>query len=323
MSEELELEIITDDVAIPPAANAIGPVAHHQPRQNYSGVETDDDFIYEFLKSRNSPRTRELYARSIKEFRLFYTGPLRDLNRKQMQDFVDGIKSRGLKPNTVLAKVAPVKSMYTWGMESGYLPMNIPSMVKLPKPSSIIEEKVLSERDCQKIFAALEKNNRTHWLIIYAVYATGARVTEFTLLQVRNFQKNPEGGHYVIFDGATTKSKKTRRIGLPDWLAEEISEHIARHEKEGDDFIFTYRRNQVNRHYQRQGVYSMLDRVCKRNGLPRCTPHMLRHSIATHAIQRGTPIQKVSYKLGHSGVNITAQTYDHSDKTEGFESGLL
>lgn len=322
-----EPELITEPEELAEISNAeiiTAPIRLSQPAWDMSGAKDDAHLIDMFINSRASKNTRAVYRPNIDRFMEWLAKPLRQVTLADLTDYLELVKQSKLKPSGILSRINPVKSLLSYGQKLGYLQFNVGSVITLPQPERIIEDKVLSELALRKILKTLEDGNKTQWLVTYTMYSVGARVTEFLSLRHRDF-KSEEGNHYFIFRSSTTKSGKTRRVRIPDFLAEEIAAHIAWKDREDmNEPIFSHQKlNGEIVGFSRQWVNHFLKRVCDENKLPKCTPHMLRHSVATHAIKRGMPIHVVSHMLGHSGVDITARTYDHNEKSDCFQSGLL
>jgi integrase/recombinase XerD len=142
--------------------------------------------------------------------------------------------------------------------------------------------------------------------MLEVLYATGLRVSE--LVQLRPGDVNLEDG-YVICRG---KGGKERVVPLGKTAAALTRRYLAearpRLEKGPSDVLFLTRRGQA---FTRQGVWKMLREHARKAGLEKkISPHILRHSFATHLLERGADLRSVQLMLGHSQITTT-QIYTH------------
>lgn len=323
---------------------AVGtPIDHpHQPKPDMSGARDDDHLIEMFIRSRPSENTQETYALNIRKFRDFigWEKPLRTVTLADMTEYVDQVKAetlpngQTLKPASIRTRIDPIKSLMSYAQRLGYLQYNVGVEIELQRPDRIIEDKVLSEPEVERWLDVLEERkdkgtagtaDQIRWLAFYTLYSVGARVTEFISLQAQDFRRDgATGQHYFIFRSENTKGKKTRRVEIPYRIAVRIEKHIQ--DKGRDDEtepIFSHKVHGQWVGYSRHWVNDFLNKLCKAHQLPKCTPHMLRHSVATHAYQKGMTLEEISYKLGHSGLDITNQTYNHTNMSGAFETNVL
>jgi len=306
------------------------PAALDQTRPaNMSGAQNDQMMIDLFIGSRKSDNTKDTYRRAIKAFTAHTGKTLAMTTAIDFQSYVELVSADGANLATVSAKVAPIKSLFSYAQKLGYIQFNVGAATQLKKASRMIDHKVVSESDLKKFLAAVGKGSnhhraktQTHWLIVYCLYATGARVSEYLALQKKDVIQR-DGKTVFNFRAENTKGNKDRSIELPQFLADELKQHIDTDEDQSpDSYVF-------NRVYAgkagpltRQSVNQMMTRVCDAHGLPRVTPHMLRHSVATHARAAGLPIADLAAKLGNS-VQVVADFYDHNDSSAAFETALL
>jgi integrase/recombinase XerD len=143
--------------------------------------------------------------------------------------------------------------------------------------------------------------------IFEMMYATGLRVSELTELTLR--QVHLDAG-YVILRG---KGDQERGVPMGEYAAEALKEYLtdARPilgKKSRAHQVFLNNRGEK---LSRQGVWKLIKQYALRAGiLQNLTPHMLRHSFATHLIENGADLRSVQTLLGHVDISTT-QIYTH------------
>jgi len=142
--------------------------------------------------------------------------------------------------------------------------------------------------------------------MLEVLYATGLRVSE--LIQLRPSDINLDDG-YVICRG---KGGKERVVPLGQAAAaltrRYLTEARPQLQKKPAEILFLTRRGEP---FTRQGVWKMLRDHARKAGLgAKISPHILRHSFATHLLERGADLRSVQLMLGHSQITTT-QIYTH------------
>jgi integrase/recombinase XerD len=139
------------------------------------------------------------------------------------------------------------------------------------------------------------------------LYATGLRVSELTDLQLRQLHLDP--GYLVILG----KGGKERLVPLGEWAAEALKAYL----EEGrgsllkggslQEIFLNHRGKKLSR----QGVWKILKHYALQAGIRQnITPHMLRHSFATHLLENGADLRSLQTMLGHADISTT-QIYTH------------
>jgi integrase/recombinase XerD len=220
-----------------------------------------------------------------------------------VQAFADSLDGA---PASRARTLAAVKSLLSFGQRVGYLPLNLGAAVKIPSRKDTLAERILTEADVVRILA-LEQDRRNHALL-RLLYAGGLRVSEIAALKWRDLVARDDAGQVTIFG----KGSKTRVVLLP---ARVWSELVTLRESAGQDApVFPSRRG--GGRLDETAVLRLVRKAARRAGLEvNVSPHWLRHSHATHALERGAPVHLVAQTLGHSSIQTTGR-YLHARPTD-------
>lgn len=254
-------------------------------------------------------KTQMAYLTDISRFYLFVNKPLQGVTLLDFQDFTDTLLD--LKPASRKRITASVKSALSFGQKMGYLVFNVGSAVKLPKLENKLAERILSEQEIARMFA-LETQARNHAILIL-LYRAGLRVEELCNLRWRHFQERDEAGQLAVFG----KGRKTRHVLLDQATWDEILQlHCEDDGFEG--YIFksrqqSKRKREDSNRLDPSSVHRIVKHAAQRAGVKLekeeslVSPHYMRHSHATHAIERGAPLPLVSETLGHESMQTTSK----------------
>ncbi len=277
-----------------------------------------DGLVREFLlflrvEKGLSPRTLEAYGRDLQRFADFARrtgakGP-EDIKRDELTAFLGFLAEEGLSPRSVARATAAVRRFHRFLLEEGgkgdyaALDLRYPRYVrKLPRVISIPEVERLLEQPFSR--HPLELRDRA---ILETLYATGMRVSELVGLDVEDLDIT-EAEVRVMGKGSRERvvplgSKSLE--ALRDYL-KEGRPLLAR--SPGQRALFL---NSRGRRITRQGVWEILKSRAEKVGLRgKVTPHTLRHSCATHLLERGADLRYIQELLGHASIGTT-QVYTH------------
>lgn len=248
-------------------------------------------------------KTQRYYKRIVREFFNYYPG----LNMKttQITHLALFLKTYGIHSEATRNTYKnALSSLFSFGMKAGYLDRNPALALENIKTPDKIYSKVLSREQVQQMI--LKEPQVRNQIILKILYFTGIRVDEISKLNTRSFQST-ENGVVMIVEG---KGRKVRSIHLPEHLVKEIYEYTSGLSSE---FLFTTERNSF-------GTFKALStsqifRIVKRSAVQaklsvQPSPHWLRHTSATHAIEAGAPIHVVQRSLGHESISTTGKYLD-------------
>ena len=264
-----------------------------------------------------SPNTRLAYERDLrllqKALKLKEQENLLKVDRKQLLWYLSQLKAQGRSASTIARKLASIKAFYRFLTAERYIKSDPAEVLEaankglqLPKVLSIAEvEALLDEPNLGTIEGYRDKT------MLEVLYATGMRVSELISIPVGNVDLKMQ---YLIARG---KGSKERIIPLGSVAVKYLTRYleIVRPQlvKEGNKDVKELFLSTWGKAMTRQRFYEIIEEYGKQAGImKKITPHMLRHSFATHMLNNGTDLRVVQELLGHADISTT-QIYTHMD----------
>lgn len=251
------------------------------------------------------------YGRDLRKFFLFLEREKKDWARadeKTLSLFVHRQSQAGLQARSLARLISALKSFYRFLLLDGFVAKEPTANLSSPKTWLSLPKFLTVDEAAHLVLQPDERD--LHGLrdraMLEVLYATGLRVSE--LIQLRPGDINLDDG-YLICRG---KGGKERVVPLGKAAAtltrRYIEETRPRLQREPVESLFLTR---LGGPFTRQGVWKMLREYARKAGLEvRVSPHILRHSFATHLLERGADLRSVQLMLGHSQITTT-QIYTH------------
>lgn len=270
-------------------------------------VLAPDGQLVELWLNGRSPHTQRAYRGDIERFRARAGKPLALVTLADLQDFAGSLE--GLAPASRSRILSAVKSLFAFGHRLGYLTFDVGRVLRLPAVRNRLAERILPEGDLHRILS-LEPDGRNR-AILCLLYASGVRVSELCSLAWRDLQPNGDGGQITVFG----KGGVTRSIQIPASVWKQLLP-LRRADAALDDPVFCSRKKKAGGWLQPLAVLRLVRKAAAHAGvdLP-VSPHWLRHSHASHALDRGAPIHLVQATLGHASIATTGR-YLHARPKE-------
>ena len=262
---------------------------------------------------RMSGNTLESYARDLAHLAAFaekHGVAVEALERRDLEAFVRGLMASGLAPRSVARSVACIRGLYKFIAVERRLPSNPADDLRSPRAWPALP-KFLSLEEVDRL---LEQPDTTtprglrDKALIELLYATGLRVSE--LIGLRAGDLNLEEGYLTCVG----KGDKQRMVPLGQSAAEWVRRYMrdgraALVKKRASPWLFVNARD--GGPLSRVGFWKVLKAYGKAAGLSRdLSPHVLRHSFATHLLERGADLRMIQVMLGHADLSTT-QIYTH------------
>ena len=261
---------------------------------------------------RMSPNTVESYARDLAGLAAFAEsrGQAPDaMDRAGLEAFVRSLMASGLSPRSVARAVACVRGFYKFAAVEEKRDASAADDLRAPRAWPALP-RFLSLEEVDRL---LEQPDTTtprglrDKALIEVLYATGLRVTELVSLKATNLHLD-EG--YLTCVG---KGDKERIVPIGQEAAEWVRRYLARGRgpllHRPSPWLFVNARD--GGPLSRVGFWKVLKEYGIRAGISReLSPHVLRHSFATHLLERGADLRAIQVMLGHADLSTT-QIYTH------------
>jgi integrase/recombinase XerC len=226
-----------------------------------------------------------------------------------IRSWLASLKENKANAKTINRKISTLKSFFKFEIRTGKRAVNPMSTISGPKTSSRLPVFV-PESDLTPLMASLEFPE--NWdgvnarLIFLLFYTTGIRLSELTSLKPVHFD------HGAKLLKVLGKGNKERLLPLQPFLLDQIDSYIAERNKQfGSEHEYLLV-NEKGRPVYSKYVYILVKKhLSGIKTLEKRSPHILRHSFATHLSNNGAPINAVKDLLGHSSLAAT-QVYTHS-----------
>ena len=258
-----------------------------------------------------APNTLKAYRRDIAKLEAFAKKrrrALTSLSATDLREFLRDLHRYGLSLRSIGRTTSAVRGLYKFAASEGHMRSDPAEQIEtarlhrnLPRYLSLDEvERVLEVSD------ATTPEGLRDRAMLELLYATGLRVSELIALERSDF--NFDVG-YLVCEG---KGRKERIVpfgrSAKKWLERYLREGRLELVRKTTDAFFLSR---LGKAMTRQRFFQILKSCGKQAGIDRpLSPHVVRHSFATHLLERGADLRSLQLMLGHSNIGTT-QIYTH------------
>jgi len=293
--------------------------------ENYKISDFIDDFlIAKEVEEGCAPSTIKAYNYDLQKF-IDFVGDLQldsPMIRQKIRLFLKKLKDLNYTKKSTSRKIASLRSYFKFLIENEFIIKN--PMITIKTPKIRIEEslpKFLDITDIEVIFEKLKNkqlfNSRKSdrfYLIVRLLYSTMARVSELCNIRIRDIDF--ERG-YIRLRG---KGNKERIVPVDHTTLEIFKDYLkSRKTNDSEDFLLVNTRNHKLNPRVVQGDIKTIREKCGFPNSKIITPHVFRHTGATHLRRSGMDISELQDILGHSNPNTT-RIYAKNDITKLKES---
>lgn len=261
-----------------------------------------------------SANTRQAYERDLRLFcktlGFKNSDALVNVSHEQITGYMTQLKEKGLAAATIARKLAAIKAFYRFMTAEGYMDANPAEVVEagtkgIKLPRVLSEDEVVRLLNQPDITTAEGFRDRT---MLEVLYATGMRVSELINLTLERVDLNMK---YIIAFG---KGSKERIVPLGSVAAEFLQQYLEKvrpkltHADRNTNIVFlAFGGHELTR----QRFWQIIRAYGRKANINKAlTPHILRHSFATHLLDNGADLRSVQELLGHSDISTT-QIYTH------------
>ena len=267
---------------------------------------------YISVEKRYSQNTLVSYKKDLEDLLLFIsetegTEDLKKVDKKIIRNFIVSLSAKKIQKRSINRKLSSLRSFYLYLLKIGEI--QVSPLETIPSLKFYAEKQIpISEEEMENLGEILESEseNSLEKLIIETLYQTGMRKSELCniLLEQVDFSKSE-----IFVKG---KGNKQRVVPISENLLKQMREYIAIRKFNEDSGIYFFVRENGKK-LSEKFVYSVVNSYLSLITLKKKkSPHILRHSFATHVLNNGAEISKVKEILGHSSLSST-QVYTNGN----------
>ena len=275
-----------------------------------------DKYLEFIIANKNLSQNTYLgYKNDISEYIKFTKVKTKsDLIEVDLKSYIKYL-AKNFSRKTHCRKLSSIKNFYKYLFEKKINASNIFLNIEFPKSFKSIP-KVLEKNEILKIIDKSHENKsfkgKRLTIMIELLYATGIRVSEMVSLKLGNI--NEDLSQIII----NTKGNKERVIPIISSVRRQLNNYLNElktnlKKKKGPIFIFPS--NSKEGHITRNRFFQLLQNLAITVGIEkdRVSPHVLRHSFATHLLEKGVDLRLIQESLGHKDISTT-EIYTHLDR---------
>jgi integrase/recombinase XerD len=239
--------------------------------------------------------------------------PDRDASAADLAGYIEGLYAVGLSPRSIGRHVATLRNFYRFLTAEGVISRDPAEFLAAPKQWSTLP-KYLNRDEVERLLAAplaqkkqIKPAHLRDKAMIELLYATGLRVSELCKLELSNVERK------LGVLKVTGKGNKQRLVPFGEPAGEALDRYLAEARSQllngkATKYLFVTARGRA---MVRQTFWLLLRKHGHSAGIfRRLTPHVVRHSFATHLVEGGADLRSVQVMLGHADISTT-QVYTH------------
>lgn len=272
-----------------------------------------DSFLsYIELEKEYSKNTISSYKNDLDDFKEFLTKIDKDpieIDKKDIFNYLVFLSKKKLKPASLRRKISALRSFYKFLIREELIENDPTIDLTLPKRDKVLPD-VISVEEIEKLINIIPEKGfkgKRDRALIELLYSSGLRVSEIINLKINEIDL--KNGYLKCFG----KGSKERIVPFGSFAKDLLIEYIEERDKNNinSDLLFVTKKGKK---IVRQEINNILNRYAKKSKLKKkIHPHMLRHSFATHLLERGADLRSVQELLGHVDISTT-QIYTHLTK---------
>lgn len=256
--------------------------------------------------------TIHAYRRDMEKFAAFAGErklATKDVQRSDVVDFLGSLYRKGLDSRSVARHLVTIRHFFRFALMEGYIDDDPAATIESPKFRQSLPE-FLSVEEVDRLLKQPDTNaivGMRDRAMIELMYSCGLRVSELCGLRVSDLQAEIGCLHCI------GKGDKERLVPIGKQALADVQQYLRMSRPTllcgaSSPYLFL---NQKGRKVGRITFWKVLGDYGRKAGLRKAlTPHMLRHSFATHLLDRGADLRSVQMMLGHSDISTT-QIYTH------------
>lgn len=239
---------------------------------------------------------------------------------RDIESYIEYLSKNGLSARSINRKLSTIKNYYNFLISEGYSDFNPILIVDLPKYGSKLPD-ILSIDDIRKLLEYCNQDRSNEGIrlnaMIHLIYASGMRVSELVSLKVSDICSNLDLSQIRKSFSIKGKGGKERIIVINERAKLALEAYLKIREffcksRSSKAKLYLFATSSKEGHMTRQYFAKQLKSVAINSGLDPdlLSPHILRHSFASHLLEGGADLRAIQELLGHSDISTT-QIYTH------------
>ncbi len=271
-----------------------------------------DAFLEMIVAERGaSPRTVEAYGRDIIDLNAFLSHKniaLHKADCSDLQNYMRQIAAAHMTPRTQSRRLSAIREFYRFLYSEDIIAKNPADYLESPKLGKALP-KYLTEEEIDRLIRFGKDYSRRMGVLLEILYATGLRVSELVGLPIVGVT---EDNKTLTVNG---KGSKERTVPLGESAADALNDWLIHREfslKRGRTSKWLFPSATKSGHLTRDGFFKALKVIALNAGIDpeRVSPHVFRHSFASHLIAHDADLRSVQKMLGHADI-ATTEIYTH------------
>lgn len=246
-----------------------------------------------------SDNTISGYRNDIEQFIEFIGCDIEEVDATTIRSFIAHLTEQGKRRNTINRALCSIKAFYKYLSEvEKVIPSSPAEDIKLNAREKSLP-KALSKSDVMKLLAVASEDGIKSRLIVELLYGLGGRVSEIASLRVEDIDFEE---CYIRIVG---KGNKERHNPIHEGCVQLIKEYMKKYNITSG-YLFPHRLNK-DKHITREAIFLKVKNLADKAGIDRSivSPHVFRHSFATHLLDNGCDMAIVQEYLGHEDISTT------------------
>lgn len=260
------------------------------------------DFL-EFIKVERgySENTVKSYQKDLSQFFKFVQK--KKIDRDTVKNYLEHLYNEGFSVSSTERKLACLKSFFKYLLREGDVDKDPTVDIKLPKKAKRLPKSLSIGETIRLISSPREKSHISirDAALLEMLYATGMRASEIVNLNISDINLS------VLFVRCLGKGAKERIVPINKVTLKALKGYLEearpKFPKKDDEALFV---DKNGARLTRQGLWLIIKKYVRQSGIKgKTSPHTLRHSFATHLLEKGADLRSVQEMLGHADISTT------------------
>ena len=275
-------------------------------------MEYLEEYLKELAVNKNySENTIEAYKRDLNEYFLYLKENNKDylnMDYESIRKYLSYLTDKKDTNSTISRKISSLRGFYSYLRLNEFIKNNPFKLINLPKKEQKLP-RFFYYNELEELFNACDTSTslgQRNLAILEVLYATGTRVSE--LINIKLEDINFKEKQIKVLG----KGNKERIVFLGEYAVDALQDYL------NDGYLFLNRYNldyvflnHLGNKITRRGIEDILTKLIKKTPIDKkISPHMIRHSFATHLLNEGCDLESVQEMLGHESISATA-IYTH------------